>query len=93
VLADGRVVEVADVIWCTGFAPDYTWIDPPALGQDGYPRHHRGVVADAPGLYFVGLPFHYSLNSALIGGVDRDSAYVVGQIAARQRPAPVSGTA
>jgi putative flavoprotein involved in K+ transport len=93
VLADGRVVEVANVVWCTGFAPDYTWIDLPVLGQDGYPRHHRGVVADAPGLYFVGLPFQYSLTSALIGGVDRDSAYVVGQIAARQRPAPVSGTA
>ena len=27
VLEDGRLLEVSNVIWCTGYAPDYDWID------------------------------------------------------------------
>jgi len=65
------------VIWCTGFAPDYRWIGLPVFGDDGYPRHVRGVVADAPGLYFVGLRFQHRMTSALIGGVGADAEYVV----------------
>ena len=29
VLADGRVLDVANVLWCTGFWSDYSWIRPP----------------------------------------------------------------
>src|SRR6266496_4303709 len=54
VLEDGRALEVANVIWCTGFHPGFSWIDLPAL-KDGEPVHYRGVVAGEPGLYFVGL--------------------------------------
>ena len=37
VLDDGRVLEVANVVWCTGFVPDFGWIDLPVLDQDGAP--------------------------------------------------------
>ena len=82
-LQDGRVLDVANVIWCTGFVPDFRWIDLPVFGSDGYPVHARGVVEGEPGLYFLGLPFQYTLTSSLIGGVGRDARYIAEQIAAR----------
>ncbi|MGE5273998.1 MAG: flavin-containing monooxygenase [Verrucomicrobiota bacterium] len=85
VLADGRVLEVRNVIWCTGFRPDYSWITLPFdLGDDGYPVQYRGVVASSPGLYFVGLPFLHSFASMLIGGAGRDAERVARHIV-RQR--------
>lgn len=82
-LTDGRSLDVSNVIWATGFVPDYSWIDLPVFADDGYPRHHRGVVEEEPGLYFMGLRFQYRPNSSLIGGAGADAAYVVNQIAAR----------
>lgn len=82
-MADGRVVDVATVIWCTGFRPDFGWIDLPILDADGEPVHERGVVTAAPGLFVVGRHFLYSMTSALIGGVGRDADYVASRIAAR----------
>jgi len=62
-LLDGqRALEVANVIWCTGSRPDFSWIDLPVLG-DNEPLHHRGIVASQPGLYFVGLFFLYAMSS------------------------------
>ncbi len=86
-LEDGRVLEVANVVWCTGFAPDFRWIDLPVLGEDGFPVHDRGVVRGVPGLYAVGLPFQYALSSASIGGVGRDAEYVAAAIARAGRGA------
>jgi putative flavoprotein involved in K+ transport len=86
-LQDGRVLDVANVIWCTGFAPDFRWIDLPVLESNGYPVHSRGVVRGEPGLYFLGLPFQYTLTSSLIGGVGRDASYIAEQIAARSSAA------
>jgi len=82
-LADGQVLDVANVVWATGFRHDYPWIDlpRPVIGEDGMPMHERGVSTVAPGLYFVGLPFQYSLASSLMGGVGRDARYVVDRIA------------
>jgi putative flavoprotein involved in K+ transport len=83
-LDDGRVLEVDSVVWCTGFARDYRWIRLPVFGLGGDPVHHRGVVGTEPGLFFVGLPFQYSLASSLIGGVGPDALYLVEQIATRE---------
>lgn len=75
---DGRVLDVAAVVWATGFRPDFDWIDLPGpiFGTDGYPIHHRGVVDGAPGLYFLGLPYQYTFLSATIGGVCTDTRYI-----------------
>jgi putative flavoprotein involved in K+ transport len=82
-LEDGRVLDVANVIWCTGFGKDSSWIDLPVDGEDGWPEQTRGVVESSPGLYFVGLPFLYSFGSMLVGGVGRDAKRVAAHIAAR----------
>jgi putative flavoprotein involved in K+ transport len=83
-LADGRTPDAANVLWCTGFEPDLSWIDAPGvLDGEKEPRHHRGVVAEAPGLYFLGLHFLHSLSSAMIHGLDRDAAYLADHVATR----------
>ena len=81
-LEDGRVLEVANVIWCTGFDPGFSWIDLPGLGEQGAPGQRRGVVDGQPGLYFVGLHFLYAASSAMIHGVGRDAEHVVEAIEA-----------
>lgn len=85
VLADGRVLDVENVIWCTGFRPDYSWIDLPLEYEDGYPRQYRGAAASHPGLYFVGMLFLHSFSSMLILGAGRDAKRVAEQIASHAR--------
>jgi len=77
------VLEPSVIVWSTGFSPDYRWIDLPVFGADGFPRHERGVVADAPGLFFLGLRFQHRLNSSLIGGVGEDAAFIASMVAQR----------
>jgi putative flavoprotein involved in K+ transport len=83
-LDDGQVLDVANVIWCTGFRPDFSWIDLPIFDEEGEPKHRRGIVADEPGLYFMGLELQYALSSDVVTGVGRDAEYVAKHIAARQ---------
>jgi putative flavoprotein involved in K+ transport len=83
VLEDGTVLEVANVIWCTGFRHDLSWIDLPIFAEDGTLMHERGVVPGEPGLYFVGLSFQYSLASEVLPGVGRDAEYVVRHLVRR----------
>ena len=71
-LEDGRVLDVANVIWCTGFGPGIDWLDIPGVAHDD-PVTERGVVPGQPGLYFVGLLFLYAVSSAMIHGLARDA--------------------
>ena len=89
-LEDGRVMEVANVVWATGFRPDFSWIQLPVMGADGWPMQTRGVASTLPGLYFIGLPFMYSGTSSLLGGVGRDAAYLVERMASTTMPASAS---
>jgi putative flavoprotein involved in K+ transport len=91
VLEDQRVLDVANVLWCTGFRPDFSWIDLPVFG-DTEPRHHRGIVADEPGLYFVGLLFLYAMSSGFLPGIGRDADHIAKHIASHTANAiPVRG--
>jgi putative flavoprotein involved in K+ transport len=81
-LEDGSVAKVQSIVWCTGFRPDFRWIELPILAEDGNPKHNRGVT-DVPGLYFLGLRFLHRLNSSLVGGVGADAEYVAGVLASR----------
>jgi putative flavoprotein involved in K+ transport len=83
VLDDGRVMDATNVIWCTGYVKDLSWIDLPIFDDDGRPLHDRGVVGSSPGLYLVGMVFLYSLSSALIAGAGRDAEYIADHIASR----------
>jgi len=94
VLEDGRVLEVNNVIWCTGFRPDFSWIDLPVFGEEEKPKepiHRRGIVATEPGLYFVGLFFLYAGSSALLRGVGRDAEYIAKHMASRHTEPPAEG--
>jgi putative flavoprotein involved in K+ transport len=84
VLEDDRVLDVANVVWCTGFRTDFAWIDLPLFGDDGDLLHYRGVVESEPGLYFLGLVFLYSLSSDVLPGRGRDAEYIAKHIAARR---------
>jgi putative flavoprotein involved in K+ transport len=93
VLADGQVLDVTNVIWCTGYRRDYDWIDLPVTGERGWPDEVRGVSPTVPGLYFLGIPFTYSFTSMLVAGAGRDARYVVDRVAERIRSAGGAGTA
>ncbi len=84
VLEDERALDVANVIWCTGFEPGFSWIDLPIFGS-GELMHHRGIVASEPGLHFVGLTFLYAASSSMIHGVGRDAEYAAKSIASVSR--------
>jgi putative flavoprotein involved in K+ transport len=82
-LDDGRVVEAANVVWCTGFQQVFDWIKLPILQPDGWPAEYRGVVDAAAGLYFCGLAFQYGFSSMVLPGIGRDAEYIARRIAAR----------
>ena len=84
-VVDGTPRDVSTVVWATGFRQVFDWIHLPILGEDGWPKEMRGVVADAPGLFFCGLAFQYSFSSMLMTGVGRDAAFVADRVATRSR--------
>jgi putative flavoprotein involved in K+ transport len=90
-LEDGRMLDVANAVWCTGFHPGFSWIDLPVFGADGLPLHENGIVAQEPGLFFVGLHFLYAMSSEMIHGVGRDAARIAEVVAKRGRLTQVSG--
>jgi putative flavoprotein involved in K+ transport len=84
VLEDDRILDVSNVVWCTGFRTDFRWIDLPVFGDDGQPLHYRGFVESEPGLYFLGLVFLYSLSSDVLPSRGRDAEYIAKHIGARR---------
>jgi len=86
-LQDGQVLDVRNVIWCTGFHVGFSWLELPVFDETGAPQHDAGVVPSHPGLYFVGLNFLYSASSSMIHGVGRDAERItrhLGQLRAKQ---------
>ena len=82
-LADGTVLDVANVVWATGYRPEYSFVAAPVVGDDGWPVEERGVSPTVPGLYFLGVPFQFAFSSMLVAGAGRDAKYVVDRIAER----------
>jgi putative flavoprotein involved in K+ transport len=91
VLADGRSIPAASVVWATGYRPELDWIEDLPRQADGWPVQERGVVGSRPGLFFLGIPFQYALTSGLVGGVGRDAAYIADHIARLPRETAVVG--
>ncbi|HET7360899.1 MAG TPA: NAD(P)/FAD-dependent oxidoreductase [Salinimicrobium sp.] len=71
--------DVKNMIWATGYHPDFTWIEGLELDKDGYPKHQRGI-SNVRGLYFIGLPWLHTRGSATLGGVKKDAVYLAGEI-------------
>jgi putative flavoprotein involved in K+ transport len=86
-LCGTELLEPSVVIWCTGYEPDYHWLQLPVLDESGRPHQRAGVAPDFPGLYFVGLRFQRALTSALLGGVGEDAEYIADRVASRSRAA------
>ena len=82
-LADDRALDVANVIWCTGFKTDFGWVHLSAFDDDGRPLQYRGIARSFPGLYFMGLEFQYAATSGVLPGIVRDARHVAQHIAAR----------
>jgi putative flavoprotein involved in K+ transport len=82
-VCDGQRVNASVIVWCTGFAPDFAWLDMPVLDAAGEPRHRGGVATDVDGLYFMGLRWQRRLASSLLGGVGADAAVIAERVAAR----------
>ncbi|WP_370594790.1 MSMEG_0569 family flavin-dependent oxidoreductase [Synechococcus sp. CBW1002] len=75
---------LAAVIWCTGYAADFRWIDLPVFNGAGYPAHDRGVT-HSPGLYFIGLPWLQTWGSARFSGVADDAEHLAETIRLRMQ--------
>jgi putative flavoprotein involved in K+ transport len=87
--ADGSTLAPHAVVWATGFARDFGWIDVPVFDASGAPIHTRGVTS-AAGLYFLGLPWQHTRGSALLGWVQDDARHITDRIAALAAAAPVA---
>jgi putative flavoprotein involved in K+ transport len=84
-LADGTALDVANVIWCTGFRPGFSWIDLPVFDAQHHPVHERGIVPGQPGLYFCGLFFLHALWSETLSGMPIDAKHVVDHLASKRQ--------
>ncbi|GLU47881.1 flavin-containing monooxygenase [Nocardiopsis ansamitocini] len=76
---DLAAAGITSVLWATGFTADYDWLEVDAFGDDGRPRHQRGVSSE-PGVYFMGLPWQSRRGSSFIWGAWHDAKYVADQI-------------
>ena len=51
-----RSLDVANVVWATGYRPDYTWSSAPIIGEDGWPVEEPRRQPDGPGPVLPGRP-------------------------------------
>ncbi|GAA3681165.1 NAD(P)/FAD-dependent oxidoreductase [Arthrobacter ginkgonis] len=70
---------VASIVWATGFAVDYGWLQVDTFDPNGRPKHQRGVASE-PGVYFLGLPWQSRRGSSFIWGVWHDAKYLADHI-------------
>lgn len=76
---DLAMAGVTSIIWATGFAVDYSWLNVDCFAANGKPLHLRGVSTE-PGVYFLGLPWLSRRGSSFIWGVWHDAKFVADQI-------------
>ena len=71
-----EVSDIKNIVWATGFKPNFSWIDGIELDESNYPKNYRGVGKTIDGLYFLGLPWLYTRGSTTLVGVHRDAKYL-----------------
>lgn len=67
--------NIKNIVWATGFKPNFDWIENIELDDSQYPKNFRGV-SEIEGLYYLGLPWLYTRGSATLGGVKKDAKYL-----------------
>lgn len=75
---------VTSIIWATGFATDFSWLEADTFDANGKPQHQRGVSRE-PGIYFLGLPWLSRRGSSFIWGVWHDAKHVADHIATQRK--------
>ncbi|MGO1284539.1 flavin-containing monooxygenase [Brachybacterium tyrofermentans] len=81
---DPREAGITSIIWATGYAQDFSWLQVDAFDAAGRPAHQRGVSTE-PGIYFLGLPWLSRRGSSFIWGTWHDAMHVVDHIDTRRR--------
>jgi len=71
-----RLSSIKNIVWATGFKPNFNWIHDIKLDEKQYPKNFRGISDDIDGLYFIGLPWLYTRGSATLGGVKKDAEFL-----------------
>ena len=71
---------IKTIIWATGFALDYRWLQVDTFDENGKPVHQRGIAKES-GVYFVGLPWLSRRGSSFIWGVWHDAKFIADHIA------------
>lgn len=71
----GNISDIKNIVWATGFKPNFKWIDNLELDDEQYPKNYRGI-SDIDGLFFLGLPWLYTRGSATLGGVKKDAKHL-----------------
>jgi len=76
---DLRKEGITNVIWTSGYRPDYGWVHAPVFDAMGFPIQTDGR-SDVPGLYFMGVHFQRKAQSAVLYGVGEDAEVVAEHI-------------
>ncbi|WP_025596452.1 flavin-containing monooxygenase [Burkholderia sp. WSM2230] len=75
---------VTSIVWATGYATDFKWLQVDTFDEKGKPMHQRGVSKE-PGVYFLGLPWLSRRGSAFIWGVWHDAKHVADHIVTQRK--------
>lgn len=70
-----EITDIKNIIWATGYRPNFKWIKGLELDKDNYPKQKRGI-SSIKGLYFIGLPWLHTRGSATLGGIKKDAYYL-----------------
>jgi len=69
------ISDLKNIVWATGYRPNFSWIKGLELTHESYPKHKRGI-SSMKGLYFIGLPWLHTRGSATLGGIKKDAKYL-----------------
>ena len=72
--------NITTIIWATGYAYDFDWVNVPVFDKRGRPAQQHGIT-QSPGLYFLGLHWMHTFKSGLFSGVGADAEYLAEHIA------------
>jgi putative flavoprotein involved in K+ transport len=78
-----KVSSIKNIIWATGYKPNFKWIEGLEFDKDDYPKNYKGV-SNVEGVYFIGLPWMFTRGSATLGGVSEDAEYLAGVLLAKE---------
>lgn len=78
-----KVSSIKNIIWATGYKPNFKWIEGLEFDKDDYPKNYKGV-SNVDGIYFIGLPWMFTRGSATLGGVSKDAKYLAGVLFAKE---------